>query len=596
MTHSRQHRAARARTRRSLGALALAASLVALAQTGHSQQCMPEHSPFEGVNSDRPETPQQHLRAEENDMLGYFQQTVAYWQDIKDQTGYPLDPASQQEMDDAQMGADALSGLMQDEQLGSRPHYAPYQDGVITPDGMDPNAYYVLGNQPAYSVALGPIQLNYAGARIGLSLAVSGSQTYAAALSAFSGWLPDMLVDINTPDIHPLWDSRALLKGEIFADLTPVAPGACTCTTIVTDTSTGATETSCRCDGNYIYRYRYVDGRGSAHYFVQRPAEAQVLSHYGGPYGALPTQFWSQDGQMALDVSNPCLPLIRFPDGTTEEFHFPKPGLGFTANGFYHRPVKNTVFFDAGPNPAFSSNASCNSTSPLRRVDRNGNVLTYTFPDANTRAMQDPQGRAITLRFTPGSAQTFGSALLASVTVDGVNKVPLTWTVNWTPLSMIAGSGGYDPNSRTFTSGTAFGNIQLGCSASGLCGNGAPQTVWVVQSVVNPDGRSSIFQYGPWGNLTRVSRPDGSVMTYQYGSQASPAPYAAAALPLISPLGSLGGCGLPTFTAQPWSPLLQTLQQYGEVSQTLFPQGDGAGQQSLVTSITYDKVDLGTCA
>jgi YD repeat-containing protein len=583
--------------RRSLGALAFAACLVALARTGHSQQCQPaEHSPFEAVNSDRPETPQEHLRAEENDALSYFNGVVAYWQDIKDKTGYPLDPASQQEMDDAQLGADALSGLIQDEQLGSRPHYAPYQDGVILPDGMDPNAYYVLGNQPAISVPLGPIQLTYAGARVGLSLAVSSSTTYVAALSAFSGWLPDMLVDINTPNIVPLWDSRALLKGDIYADVTPVAPGACTCTTIVTDSSTGATENDCRCDGNYIYRYRYVDARGATHAFVQTPAESQVVSHYGGPYDPLPTKFWSQDGQMSLDLTNPCLPLIKFPDGTTEEFHFPKAGLGFTPGGFYHHPVHNTVFFDADPNPGFAFNANCDPSAPLRRVDRNGNVLTFTFPDANTRQMQDPQGRSITLRFTPASAQTFGSALLSSVTVDGAAGLPLTWTVSWTPLTLIAGSGGYDFTTNTFTTGTAFADIQLGCAAGTLCGNGAPQTVWVVQSVLLPDGRSYGFQYGPWGNLTRVSKPDGAVMTYQYGSQAAPASYAAAVTALLNQVGSLGSCGVPAFTAKPWSPVLQTLQEYGEISEKLYPQGDGAGQTPLVTSLDFQKVDLGICS
>lgn len=503
----------------------------------------------------------------------------------------------QADIDAAKGTADGFLDFMTDMSLGAHLRFAPFQDGTTGGggDGQDPSAYYPLGNQASFGVQLGPVGLRFAGARAGLSIAANISSStnpgYPAWISVFSGWLPDMSVDLGTPKIRPMWDARAVLKGDLYVDVYLTSAVNCT----------GATRDSPgHCDDNYVYRYRYIDEAGLPHFFLQRPVETNVLSHSGGTYDPLPTQYWSTDGQMALDLSQPCLPVLRRPDGSVEEFHAALAGFGWDGPNMH----SSTLFtwFDAPPNPA-ALGTGCDAAATLRRVDRNGNASTFTYPDALTRTVQDPRGRITTAKFTAPTTVNWWSSpnpqpatmsLLASVTVAGPGNAPQVYTVHWTTVPVIAGGG---TNSSGPITPTAFGDITLTCAAGTLCPLGTTQNVDVIQSITMPDGRSYAFQYGPWGNLTRIATPDGAVTRYQYGAGGSNSTYAAAALPLVSPTLSFDALSWSTSTTPPtpWSPAIQTFQGYGVTSESTFPAGDAAGQPAYATTTSYSQVNLGGC-
>jgi YD repeat-containing protein len=476
-------------------------------------------------------------------------------------------------------------------------------------DNSDPKAVYVLGNQPPFSVDLGPVNLLFAGARVDLWIENPAQGVEGpTAISVASGWLPDPHFNLSFGGAGgSSWSSKAVLKSDLYLDIFPASVVSCRCHIIPRHQADPfrPDERRCYCDDDYVYRYRTIDARGTTHVFVQTPSETGAVSHvsstddtnFNYTYDPLPTQFWSDNGQMRLDVSNPCLPVVHYPDGSTEEFH--AAGLspdtaGTPYSSFYHPPFPNfdNYNIDGRPNPL--ATPSCDQNSPLRRVDRNGNVTTFTFPDTNTRVLQDPQGRTVTVTFVPNPSKDPASPLLSSVTIDGPGKVPQTYTVNWVMLTVSAGSG-FDLNKQPIV-GSAFPDISLVGQYGPNTGTVASGLVPVVQSITIPDGRAYAFEYGPWGNLTRVARPEGSVLRYEYGSNKAPASYAAAVLPLVNPeqVGSGNACG--GAWGPPWDPILKTFQEYGVVSETHYPQGDGPSRPGYKTTTDYTKVDLGTCA
>jgi hypothetical protein len=212
----------------------------------------------------------------------------------------------------------------------SRSMQRPMPQFSTIPNVTQTLGVHVLGNQLPFAVPLGPVEFLYSGARVSLTVMNPGrSRAGPSQIVVSSGWLPEMLIDPLLPQYaQPLWSSQSLLKAELYVRIVPADVVSCACT-FSYHQYTGE-EAQCTCDDRDDYRYALVDNRGVTHTFVPTPTETGAISHLGGPdrngnytrtYDPLRTQFWSQDGQMQLDITNPCLPVIHGPDGSTEEFH-----------------------------------------------------------------------------------------------------------------------------------------------------------------------------------------------------------------------------------------------------------------------------------
>jgi YD repeat-containing protein len=252
-----------------------------------------------------------------------------------------------------------------------------------------------------------------------------------------------------------------------------------------------------------VIRYRLIGPNGVTYFQnkglevlcnfrIDNTSDASVC--FGG-YPAscsVPTQFWSTNGQIMLDVSNPSSPVLRYPDGSVEI-------MGLRAEGF--SPI--TIPFVAHHASMFDQTSQSSWRAPVywvttRLVDRNGNQTTYSY-DANTgwlASITDQRGRATTYIRDPD-----GSSRITSITKTGPSGAVLRWQMSYSTLS-------FNP-SDSFPDVQCYHNAQLGpCPV---------QSFTTLTGLTIPDQRSYVFSYGPWGNLTQVVRPEGAVFQIEYG-------------------------------------------------------------------------------
>jgi YD repeat-containing protein len=418
-----------------------------------------------------------------------------------------------------------------------------------------PEVRFFLANQPKYSVPLGPIALPYGGAVVEewvkylYGSTPNQCPTKLVGLTAASGWAnlyhPVSFAEYNVVSQS---DPRDLFTtGFLARDIVMTSEGG-SCSQ---DTSLAK--------ANYVYRYRYFSPDGAQSLFVAAGGETPLLSQWNNngcgstaTVSAPPTSFQSVDHLMTLDMTNQCVPVIHFADGSTQELHAAVGG-GQVGTGTY-----------AAPAPFYSFSGTCNMTTAVRHVDVNGNVTTYSFPDDNTRIVQDSRGRQ--------TVMTFNSAReLTSVSSPGPHGVPETYSVNWTSVSV--------------DMSTAFPEIQCYGTPPEPCGT---YVVPVVSSVRIPDGRSYAFSYGPWGNLTKVTEPDGAARTYSYGDSTNTA-YGTASLALSSPVQQSNSCAY----INVWSGQEANLQARGLVSASVYPQG--TSNQGFTSTTSFTHTVVGSC-
>jgi hypothetical protein len=192
------------------------------------------------------------------------------------------------------------------------------------------------------------------------------------------------------------------------------------------------------------------------------------------------TRVFSTQGQVFIDVTDSSAPVEHYPDGTVEVFSS-TGGIGA----------------DGGPSDASSAETLAQSWNLAQRIDRNGNVTTFTNT-ASGWTVTEPRGQTTTYS-TSGTQST--------LTKTGPMGVPQVWTLNWETIT-------YDPMVAFPAIGSHLGFM---CSDS----KGAPTScdtigrstvnVTVLQSMLLPDGSSYKFLYGPFGNLTQVTEPHGAV-------------------------------------------------------------------------------------
>lgn len=435
-----------------------------------------------------------------------------------------------------------------------------------------PHATYELANQPSYTVSLGPINLIYKGAKVRITEALGDNTSACSAttesLSARSGWSGAFGTGL-------IWglDSTETISG--------LAKGTISATVVLSSTggsfscrSAEGEELANYCDGQYIFRYTYhPPGGGRAIDFYQKPVERPVVSRWTGPQfrecsqytvDPHPKQFWSVDGSAWLDVSGDAggKAVIYWGDGSTEEVE-ENSFIPFTGTGPHGCRVA----------PAFPSSVPIQKSSApptLRSVDRNGNVTTYTRSmDGNTETITDPRGRQTVLMYEPSTPNTGTTRRLRKLRVPapaGNSAGFLEYTLSWRALAIDFGE--------------VFPEITCGTS-SGRCGDAL---IDVVEFAQVPDGRRYTFEYGAFGNLTKVTEPGGGVRVYEYGDQTN-TEYAIKSVPLTTRPqkvedGSVGGCAI-------WTGQAVNLQKHGVLREKVYPQGEGAGNPD-VTSTTYE--------
>jgi YD repeat-containing protein len=453
-------------------------------------------------------------------------------------------------------------------------------------DAAPLQSLFKLENQPNYSVPLGPVTFQYHGAQVTMSslwnpifnpATKPNYWTYQgpfSALTARSGWGgPAQSLERSLNPFNDR-DDRALLKGYLVEDVVLLGHSP--------NLQTGCANMFAQ--ATYAYRYRYLSPNGGKPItFFQAGGEQAINSNAAsncastGSYSAAaPTKLWSQDGSVSLDVSNPCLPVMIYPDGTQEQ-------LGGAVAG--ERPILSTKITDVAGNttvvnypPAYAFPA-CTAPTELDRTDRNGNITRYQFPDALTRVMIDSRGRTTTLSFSAAAAGGSPNYLLNSVTTVGPGGVPEKYTLSWTTSTV-----NFDtamPDVACYTVDAFNNEVKATC-------NGLLASVSSVSSITLPDGRSYAFQYGPWGNLTQVTEPDGHILKYAYGN-ASNSTYAVNSLPVAA--HTVQTLAQHTYTGQEVN-----LQGYGMTSETSYPQGLSGAAYTTTTTFTKKNVNPTVCS
>ena len=424
------------------------------------------------------------------------------------------------------------------------------------------NTVYEMGNQPPYAVQMGPVSFNFLGAIVRMAEGENATGQSCDGLfnyiHAYSGWATEVM---DSPGAEPangdVTYQHAWLKGYL--------------TRHVVEVNTGAPDSCGRRTADYVYRYQYHSPGGAVIHFYQRPGETVSTSTWSlGPCnsrteipGPEPTSYWSNEGSASLDTSNACKPVIRWSDGSVEEFH-----------------AAQTVEFPIGLLGTDAARwadleASCGVLHPRHYTDRNGNITTYTFTDT-TQSMIDSRGRETKVTFEPGTAPGFLKLRKVELPSPG-GAAPLVYTINWQPQPMNVSFASVWPDVQ------CRNGVISGCGTS---------TIELVDSIVIPDGRSYHFAYTPWGSLDTVTEPSGAVRTYRYGD-ATNTTYAQNTLPLINRLDVALPCGAL------WTGEMVKVQARGLVSQSVYPQGtqliNNQAPPIEVTSISYEKVDLGSC-
>ena len=437
---------------------------------------------------------------------------------------------------------------------------------------------YLLGNQAPFTVVMGPVVLQFRGAQVymveGLHARDNDNSVYYPTnfVHARSGWSTDFKIDpqflANTPALLAGNYKNVWMKGYLTRQIIESIDD-----TIVDQCS--------KRPAYYVYRYQYHAPDGKVIAFYQRPAEAAQLSKWKstgnpGPVTTVctsdntaivppePDDYWSSEKNASLDTSNQCRPVIRWADGSVEEFAPPEND--------WIKPLipKVTVA------PPELPTCSTTDTTPLRTIDRNGNITSFSF-SGTTETRTDSRGRKTVLTYETTSGQQ-GLRRLRSVELPSIgNAPPLKYTINWGTRDIrfdtiwpdvVCHSIDGTVQPCSWTIGTPF-----------IPSQPAPSTISVVESILLPDGRSYRFEYGDWGNLTKAVEPGGAVHEYVYGG-AGNLSYGAAAVPLFNRLE-------PSRQGALWSGETVKMAARGMIQALLRPDGDGAGTAVHTTTYNY---------
>jgi YD repeat-containing protein len=221
------------------------------------------------------------------------------------------------------------------------------------------------------------------------------------------------------------------------------------------------------------------------------------------PSTCLPDVLWSIDGQTQLDLSSQAPnAVIRFPDGSIEvlapgQMLYDIPGSGFYAGELpiNLQPRWNTA----------------------QRIDRNGNTTSYSYnTSTNTETVTDPLDRVTKYIYQSSTSNSLSilngiPQVLQSIVQGGPGGAQLTWTLMW-----------QETTPSLYSALPDFICYWQGAPTSCPMGDEVSFTINLLQKLTIPDGRSYSLQYGPWGALTQVTSPDGSVTAFTYGDQNSP--------------------------------------------------------------------------
>jgi hypothetical protein len=361
--------------------------------------------------------------------------------------------------------------------------------GVIDQySGQD--ALYALANMASYAVPIGPITLRYGDGHVQMHEQVLADgtglciQSYVGnTINVNSGW------SFYPPyQINPAPEPAGYLKGTLSRRAVTQGGGAKIC-------KDG--------DGDHYQTQFQIQvtlslPNGQLYNFYPTDYPMVTGSWKGGgnglctqTYTTYPAQYWSQTANARLDLSNACMPVVHYADGSKEEFY---------------QPVDISVDPQDGyTQPPRQPGTGCNRTGDLRHVDTDGNVTTFHNSNAQTQQLIDPLGRTTTLNFDVPNILTHPE--LASVVTSGPGGDTLTTTINWATLATNLDSMGVPCH-------TAGNPTTMTPPQVTSCGTGS---VREITSVVLPTGQEYSFSYGSWGNLTQVTEPSGSVHKYTYG-------------------------------------------------------------------------------
>lgn len=133
--------------------------------------------------------------------------------------------------------------------------------------------------------------------------------------------------------------------------------------------------------------------------------------------------------------------------------------------------------------------------------DRNGNQMTFSYPNSGSMVATDPLGRQITVTANVSDAQPYG--LCDHITFNGFGGAPRTIRVSKTNLGG-ALRAGYD--------------LQTPAALFGYGSSSTPHNPQVTSAVWLPDGKSYQLRYNSYGELARVELPTGGAFEYDYGA------------------------------------------------------------------------------
>lgn len=397
------------------------------------------------------------------------------------------------------MGIDASLGRPSND--GFAPIMPMLASGVV---GLpSARAYYDLGNQNQYTVTMGPALLRFRGAVVrrveGLQVERVENESGTVEvrcprnfnyLFAYSGWVTDILTRQDGLAEHSgsveylTAYTKGVLKRAAVRTWIPQLPDNCH-----------------RMRARYVYRYQYHAPDGQVVAFFERPQETPRAADFRGGCHDLvslnepePTLYWSSDGNASLDTTNRCKPVIRWPDGSVEEFHPPvtEPGVDRA----------NLILFAEAYKPTCSGAAA---TADLRKIDRHGNITTFRYETADDgRKVQrviDTAGRQTTLAWDVNDK---GMPRLLSVEMPSIGGAdPYRYEIRWKRL--------------TFRFDEVWPDVPCTPEGSDERGCKVPVSLDVVETISTPDGRNYAFGYGDWGNLVRVVEPSGAIRDFVHG-------------------------------------------------------------------------------
>jgi YD repeat-containing protein len=267
------------------------------------------------------------------------------------------------------------------------------------------------------------------------------------------------------------------------------------------------------------------------------------------------TQYWSTDGQVALDVENPEAPEIRLPNGSVirlERAHGTDPTVPFVAQ---HEELFATQLGDLG------SVGHIARWVAVRTTDANGNFTSHEY---------DPETGWLSATKTPSGVVTRyerdASGLVRSIRYPGIGGKLRSWEFTWTPFDL-------DPRAAV---------PELDCFYGGGSTRNAVACrrlqFRTLTKVTHPDGRAIAFEYGTFGNLTKVITPDGAVTRYEYGRSGFDTSELKPTFSFPPPGLTTNGYGQPSCPyATPF------LYQKRLVATAVYPNGEGRSPVNVTT-------------